>query len=242
MMVLADGRFPSGGHAHSNGYEAALRSGSPSSRPGLDRYIQARLATSGVADGVLVAAVVERLRRSGSEPDRVIDWEDVDAEVDARLLGPALRARSRSLGRQWLRAGRRLWPNPHLDRLADGRFGVAPTNGTPGGGVAAGDGPHEVVAFGVVAWSAGLDPLRAVMVHLHHLVSGMTTAAIRLKGLDPYELQAVQLAMVPVIEELAVRAESMADQPLAELPAPTGPRFEILSEAHAGWDDRLFQS
>jgi urease accessory protein len=226
MLLLADGRFPSGGHAHSNGFEAADRivglgptQGSTATQAVTD-YVVNRLATSGAADAALVAAVVHRQR------DRTITWSTFDDEAEARLPGPAQRDRSRALGRQWLRAGRRLWPGLVVDA-------VAARNP---------DGPHELPAFAAVAFAAGLDPLRAAMVHLHHLVAGITTAAIRLRGLDPYDLQAVQIEVVPLIEELAVRAEAGAGRAPADLPAPAGPLFEVLAQAHAGWDDRLFQS
>ena len=153
-------------------------------------------------------------------------WRRLDDEVTARLPNEALRRVSRSLGRQWLRAGRRVWPSELLDDVDAGE----------------GDGPHQVVAVGAVAAVAGLDPRRGALVHLHHLVSGITTAAVRLQGLDPFALQAVQRQLSPLIGEMAAEAAAIADQPLDLLPARGGPLAELHAQHHAGWETRLFQS
>ncbi len=219
LMLLADGRFPSGGHTHSNGYEPVDRMVGLDNPDAIGDFVVNRLLTSGRSDAAMIAVIVRRL---ASLP---VDWDRIDAEVEARLPSPALRDRSRALGRQWLRAGRRLW--------TDGDTAM-PTSGP--------DGPHEVVAFAAVAHAAGLDPRRAALVHLHHLVSGITTAAVRLRGLDPYALQAVQLRALETVERLADEAAAADEVPLADLPAVSGPLFELLAEDHATWDNRLFQS
>jgi urease accessory protein len=137
-----------------------------------------------------------------------------------------LRTVSRSLGRQWVRAGRRIWPSPTLDALV----------------AVCADGPHQVAAYAVVAATAGLSVDDAVTVHLHHLIAGSATAAVRLHGLDPYEVQRCQVALAPAVAALTAEAVSGADRPLWELPATTGPVSDLLAEEHARWDMRLFQS
>lgn len=223
FALLADGRFPSGGHAHSGGYEAASRAFPLADSPGLVSFLEGRLATVGRTEACLVAGIVQRL---GAVDGADIDWVDVDAEIEARIVSPALRAVSRSLGRQWVRAGRRIWPSQDLDALV---------------GVCA-DGPHQVAAFAVVAVTAGLSPDDAVTVHLHHLIAGSATAAVRLHGLDPYEVQRCQVALAPAVAALTAEAVAGADRPLWELPATTGPVSDLLAEEHARWDMRLFQS
>jgi urease accessory protein len=242
FALLADGRFPSGGHAHSGGYEAASRSFGLSDSPGLVSFLEGRLATVGRTEACLVAGILHRLGSPDSvegrsrsddagEPDGAvdssdIDWVDVDAEIEARIVSPALRAVSRSLGRQWVRAGRRIWPSPTLDALV----------------AVCADGPHQVAAYAVVAATAGLPADDAVTVHLHHLIAGSATAAVRLHGLDPYEVQRCQVALAPAVAALTAEAVAGADRPLWELPATTGPVSDLLAEEHARWDMRLFQS
>ncbi|MGW0206623.1 hypothetical protein ACWDZ8_12650, partial [Streptomyces sp. NPDC003233] len=43
LLVLADGRFPAGGHAHSGGAEAAVKAGRITSAAGLEDFCRGRL-------------------------------------------------------------------------------------------------------------------------------------------------------------------------------------------------------
>ena len=125
-----------------------------------------------------------------------------------------------------MRAGRRIWPSEALDALVAGCV----------------DGPHQVAAYATVAATAGLGVADAVTVHLHHLVAGSATAAVRLHGLDPYEVQRCQVALAPSLAALTDEAVAGADTPLCEMPATTGPVSDLLAEEHTRWDMRLFQS
>lgn len=218
--VLTDGRFPSGGHAHSAGFEAATALGELDHPAELRRFLDGRLATTGTTDAWLVGAIAARI------DDDTIDWDEADAEVQARIMSPTLRTVSRSLGRQWLRAGRRIWPDPLLDAV--GRSGN--------------ESPHQVAAFTAVASIAGLAPIEAVAVHLHHLVSAVTTAAVRLHGLDPFVAQRHHLDALERWHPLVEAAAAAGVTPWRELPAPSGPMTDIAAERHAVTDGRLFQS
>jgi urease accessory protein len=78
---------------------------------------------------------------------------------------------------------------------------------------------------------------------LHHLVGAVTTAAIRILGLDPFEVHAVAARLAPRLDDLAsVAAEQAATLPAAELPATTSVLADILAEHHATWEVRLFAS
>jgi urease accessory protein len=95
-LLLADGRFPGGGHAHSGGLEAAVAAGAV--RPGppfptLEAFLAGRLTTTGATDAWLAACAC----RGGDEVA-------LDTEADARCPSPALRAASRKLGRGLRRA------------------------------------------------------------------------------------------------------------------------------------------
>ncbi len=222
FALLADGRFPSGGHAHSGGYEAASAAFALQSSEGLVAFLEGRLAMVGRTEAHVVAWIARRLERGESD----IDWAVVDREIEARIVSPALRSVSRSLGRQWVRAGHRIWPSQALDALV----------------ATCVDGPHQVAAYATVASTAGLAVDDAVTVHLHHLIAGSATAAVRLHGLDPYEVQRCQVALAPAVGALAAEAVAGADAALCQLPATTGPVSDLLAEDHARWDMRLFQS
>jgi urease accessory protein len=98
------------------------------------------------------------------------------------------------------------------------------------------------VALGVLAAAAGLDDTDAAVCALHHLASAAATAAVRLLGLDPFDVHALLASMAAAIDELACEAAAGCRGPLGALPASSGPLTEILAEDHANWEVRLFAS
>ena len=55
LLLLADARFPTGGHAHSAGTEQAVAIGDVHDVDSLGRYLRARLATTGRTDAAFTA-------------------------------------------------------------------------------------------------------------------------------------------------------------------------------------------
>jgi len=106
LLVLADGRLPAGGHAHSGGLEAAVAAGRVSDLAGLRGFLRGRLATSGIVSASFAAVGCARTK----------EWFDLDAGLDARTPSPALRKASRAQGRALMRAGRAMWPMPAAGR------------------------------------------------------------------------------------------------------------------------------
>lgn len=218
--ALADGRFPSGGHAHSAGFEAATAIEDLRDPAAFDAFMRGRLATTGATEATLIAALGVRLR------DGTIDWTEADSEVEARIVSPALRRVSRMLGRQWIRAARGIWPGPAVEAAATSHP----------------DGPHQVCAAAATFHTAGLDVETAVTLHLHHLVATVATAGVRLHGMDPYEAQRRQLATAELRAEIVTTAMILAEEPWPNIPGWSGPLTEITAEDHAVADGRLFQS
>ncbi|MDX2853827.1 urease accessory UreF family protein, partial [Streptomyces sp. PA03-3a] len=93
LLLLADGRFPAGGHAHSAGAEAAVTAGRITGPGTLEDFCRGRLHTAG-----LVAAAVAAAAAAGADPLAL------DEAADARTASPALRQTARRLGRQMMRA------------------------------------------------------------------------------------------------------------------------------------------
>ena len=106
LLVLADGRLPAGGHAHSGGLEAAVAAGRVTDLPSLGGFLRGRLATAGVVAASFSAVACARTK----------EWVDLDLGLDARTPSPALRKASRAQGRALIRAGRALWPVPAIGR------------------------------------------------------------------------------------------------------------------------------
>jgi urease accessory protein len=96
LLLLSDGRFPAGGHAHSGGIEAAVMAGRVAGVDTLAHFLAGRLSTSGRVAGALAAAAAAGVH----------DLARLDAEAAARIPSPALRAASLVQGRQLLRAAR----------------------------------------------------------------------------------------------------------------------------------------
>ncbi|WP_328824204.1 urease accessory protein UreF [Verrucosispora sioxanthis] len=142
-----------------------------------------------------------------------------------RTASPAQRSVSRRQGRALLRAGRRIWPAVTFDDLP-----------------AAADGPHQPLVLGLVGAAAGLDPGQVATVAAHATVTGAASAAVRLLGLDPYQVQALLVRLAGACDATAARAARAADEPPERLPAAAAPLADIHAEAHVTWEVRLFAS
>jgi urease accessory protein len=216
-LLLADGRFPSGGYAHSGGLEASVAAGRVGGLPALTAFLEGRLATTGLVTAALAAAAC-----SGRH-----SWSDLDAETDARIPSPALRQISRLQGRQLLRAARAIWDEP-LPALAG-------ASATP-------QGPHAAVTIGAVACAAGLDLLDAARWAAYEAVITPAAAGIRLLSLDPFAVTTLVAQLCEQIEQVAVRAAEAAGGPLGELPCAAAPMLDIAAEHHISAEVRLFAS
>ena len=95
-LLLADSRFPGGGHAHSGGLEEAAARGLVRTEADLPAFLRNRLRTAGALAAVFAAAAA----RPG------VDWLVLDAELDARTPSAAQRAASRAQGKATARAAK----------------------------------------------------------------------------------------------------------------------------------------
>jgi urease accessory protein len=101
----------------------------------------------------------------------------------------------------------------------------------------------QPIALGVVAAAAGLSPPDAALCSLHHFVGAVTTAAVRLMGLDPFDVQALAAGLASQLDRMAAEAGDRARGCApCDLPATTSVVADILAEHHATWEVRLFAS
>ncbi len=220
LLLLADGRFPSGGHAHSAGTEPAVGAGEVHDMTSLRAFVEGRLATGGVVDAAFAAASCARASRVDPQ------WTVLDAEYIARTASPRLRQISRTLGRQLLRGGERAWPSAAFGAV---RRALA-------------DGVPQPIAMGVVAHAFGASPADAALCELHHLVGSLASGAVRLLGLDPFDIAAFNAQLAPQLDRLAIDAGDHAHDEPAMLPASVGLLNDVLAEHHGTWEVRLFAS
>ncbi len=222
LLLLADGRFPAGGHAHSSGLEAAVAAGRVTGIRELESFLHGRLATAGRVAAAFAAATHLAVSAVPANADALVV---LDSELDARIASPALRLASRRQGRALLRAGRSIWPSPCFDGVG----------GHP-------DGPHHPVALGLTAVAASLSGEQAALVGAYGVLTGPASAAVRLLGLDPYEVQSVLGNLAGACDAVASAAAAGAGKSPAELPAYAAPLADISAEIHATWEVRLFAS
>jgi urease accessory protein len=212
-LLLADGRTPSGGYAHSGGLEAAITAGLPVDE--VPAFARARLHTLGRCQAALAA-----LAAGCGTLDGLLE---LDWEAAARIPVAALRAADRRLGLGLARTGRTLWPD---DRLLDAyaRESVL----TP-----------RAVTLGVVARAGGLEPLRAARIALYEDVAGVVAAAVKLTALDAARASAWVAGLAGEIEELAQAACLVR---IDTLPSTSTPLLDRRAELHQASSGRLFAS
>ncbi|MFC3500001.1 urease accessory protein UreF [Micromonospora krabiensis] len=254
LLLLADGRFPAGAHAHSGGLEAAVAAGRVTDLDSLEAFLVGRLATAGLVGAAFAAAAHRAVTPAGvttgpvgrghpagrgttpaatapcasEHADRAVRGSALarlDAELDARTASPALRGVSRRQGRALLRAGRAIWPDAPFDDLP----------ATP-------QGAHQPLVLGLLCAAAGLSRAETATVAAYGTVTGAASAGVRLLGLDPYQVQALLVGLAELCDGTAADAARAADDPPERLPAAAAPLADIYAEAHATWEVRLFAS
>jgi urease accessory protein len=216
-LLLADSRFPAGGYAHSLGLEQAVSDGL-----GVDdvpAFMDARLRLVARADAALsVAALRAALAHDGDA------LSELDAEHAARCPSPVLRTIARRLGSQLLRSAATAWPSPTIDRYR------AASSTTP-----------RPIALGVVGAAAGLTPQEVATIALYDDAATVSSAALKLLGLDPADA-ARWVAELAAEIDAAARAIAADERPVAEQEPPAAVGLEIAAGVHARREERFFVS
>lgn len=221
LLLLADGRYPGGGYAHSGGLEAAVADGDVTDAVALEAFVAGRLATTGLTEAWLAAAAAavigDGAGDGADDGDRAVALARLEAECEARILSPALRAAGRALGRGLRRAAARSWP-----------------------AAAALTVQQQPVVLGAVAGLAGLDPTAAARLALHHALLQPLNAAPKLLAIDMADVMAVGARLAPLVDALALEAVDRLHT--HRPPVRSAVRCEHRAEQHASWEVRLFAS
>jgi len=245
-LLLADSRFPGGGHVHSGGLEEAAARGLVRTEADLPAFLRNRLRTAGALAATFAAAAAHRA--SGSDAN----WSTMDEELDARTPSAAQRAASRAQGKATARATRMMvaaplstarWPQ---GLLRDAERPEWPLHGAqcPEGSLrdvqphpvsallAAVPRPHHPVVLGAVVGAGGGSPADAALAAAYLSISGPASASVRLLGLDPLRVNAIVAALGPDVTAVAEAAAATAHLEPADLPAPGSPGLDLLAEEH----------
>ncbi|MFF5180139.1 urease accessory protein UreF [Micromonospora sp. NPDC000316] len=258
VLLLADGRFPAGAHAHSGGLEAAVAAGRVDDLASLEAFLLGRLATAGLVGAAFAAAAhrtaapdgaetVERVgagtavapdgagtaERAGSgaasTPAGAAHRRATLARLDAELDARTASPALRAVSR---RQGRALL-RAGRTIWPDAAFTDLPS--TPGGA-------HQPLVLGLLCAAAGLSRTETATIAAYGTVTGAASAGVRLLGLDPYQVQALLVGLADVCDGTAADAARAADDPPERLPSAAAPLADIHAEVHATWEVRLFAS
>lgn len=213
----ADGQFPSGGFAFSQGLEAssslAERLGAFDFASFVDTQIRHRWAS---ADRV---ALVRAYRLAGD----LDALAELDREVEASTFVEGLRSGSRRNGAALLTTHGRL-----------GTKGATAYRSIVRNGSACG---HLAVVQGLLWQALGIDEATAVAIGGYQMVASLATAAVRLGVVGAIDAQAVIARALPGIESAAL--ETIAeDEPLRSFT----PLCEIAVALHGASGQRLFSN
>ncbi len=237
LLILIDSRAPAGAHSHSSGMEPAVAAGLVRDVDDVAAFCAARVRTGGRVAAAFAAASC-RGWLMGLEPHF---WLALDRELDARIASEAARGASRAMGSGLRRLVAATAPASW--RALQEVWSLCPR-----------PAPHHPVVLGAAAAAVGAQPAMAGRAAMLASVSGPASAALRLLGLDPYQVQAITAALAAAMEQAADEATALADAvvaavevagdgaALADLPADGVPGLDVLADVHLLQEVRLFAS
>lgn len=223
-LLLADGRFPVGGHTQSGGLEPALTAGLTAAQiPG---YLRTRLRTVvRVEAGTAVVARSVALA-GGSDPAVIAEGlRAADRAWRARTPSSALRANALLLGRGLAAVGGSLWPEHPAVTALSIRPLVRP------------------VALGAIAAACGVDAPDLVRIIGYDDAQTVAASAVKLLPLDP-------VTATGWVVGAATEIAALADDPAGltaltdpqDIPATAAPAIEEWAQTHQRSEWRLFNA
>ena len=234
LLILGDGRLPSGGYAHSGGLEQAIRQGWVNDLDGLRDFLRGRLHTTGLMNAAFAVAAWQQLAAweenldaagdgaVGSKLVGLADLSDLDAELKARTPSPELRRVGAWLGTLMLRSMRSIHPHPLLEALPLGL--------------------QQPLVYGGLGQALDFDAGDTAATVLHEAVTGPATAAVKLMHIDPFKAHGAIIDLAPELDEAALRAAEIGLGDPTEIPALSAPLSDLAAELHTEDNVRLFAS
>lgn len=186
LLQLADSALPIGAFAHSFGVETLVAS-ELLQVSGLERFLQAWVEESGVAEAVFCRASW-RLAGQGSFPAK--QWLDLNDLLSALKPSRESRKGSATLGSNFLKSALAVCNSPLLETAqAETRNASAVI--------------HHACAFGLVSGALRFAQDRAVLSYLHQSVAGLISACQRLMPLGQTRAQQILWNLKPGMAEAA---------------------------------------
>jgi urease accessory protein len=230
LLLVADGRFPAGGYAHSFGLEQAIERGGVHDDDSLRAFLVGNLATAGRTAACFAAATCETWRRCDprdrlAQFDRDAGIAELASEQSVRIPSAPLRDASRAQGRQFMRAAAATWPTANLPRATIVTGGV-----------------HLSMAQGLVSAALDLDSHAAALLSAYSSVTAPAAAAVKLLGLDPFTVNRMIADLGGLLSDVVEEAGDLAVCAPADQPCRSAPLLETGSELHAVRQPRMFAS
>jgi urease accessory protein len=219
LLVLqhADGLFPSGSFAFSQGLEAVSALSDGCGPFDFDCFVRTQIRCRwAVGDRVALT----RAHRAAPDLKKILA---LDKEVEASTIAEGFRVGSRRNGMGFLTAHERLSSPGAADYRAKVRKGLA-------------EG-HLAVVQGLIWRAIGLDEETAVAVSGYQMVAGLSTAATRLGLLGAIEAQATIGRALETIRQASTPPVA-DDEPLSSFM----PITEIALALHGAAGHRLFSN
>lgn len=263
LLVLADGRLPTGGYAHSAGLEQAIRQGWVTDIAGLRDFLRGRLHTTGLMNAAFAVAAWKAVDESVLAEAAPTESSDVESTSEPSV-GLTAESTSRSTSAQTAES------TPGTGKLAEVALLelnaelIARTPSPALRRIGAWLGtlmarsmrsihPHPLLetlpkdlqqplVYGVVGRVLGLSDADTAATILHEAVTGPATAAVKLMHIDPFQAHGAIIDLAADLDEAAERAADFGRGDPAEIPALSAPLSDFAAELHEGDNVRLFAS
>ena len=218
LMQLADSAFPTGGFAHSGGFEAALQLGEIQGVVGLEKFLSEALWQTGY--GLLPLASAAHENSMG--------FVELDELSDAFLTGHVANRASRVQGRTFFSTCLRSFGvggNKKLESMDETVRSMSLHQ-------------HFAPVFGSVMNALEVDRVSMQRLMLHGSFRTILSAAIRLGVVGPYQAQQVQSRFLGTFNEVLTECGELEVRDMAQ----TAPLLELFQSTHDRLYSKLFQS
>lgn len=215
LLLLADGRLPTGAHTQSGGVEPAFDSGMRLDQ--VPAYLTVRMATVTELEAA-IAVVARYVWLTTSQHRRAQALTEVDAAWRARTVSDALRAASDLLGRGYRRLAGSLWSLDLDEAVVMGR----------------------PVVVGATAAAAGLSAVDTARLVGFDDVQTVIAAALKIRPFDPSTGVRWAAAAGADVEQMVSRVAHLRS--IDQVPAHSAPLIESWGQAHQQTERRLYRA
>jgi urease accessory protein len=214
LLQIADSAFPTGGFAHSAGFEALAHAGEVQGAADLERWVNGLAWQVGQGSLPWVSA-------AHGAPERLAE---LDARADAVILNHVANRASRTQGRAWLETASRVFEGDVRAMRERARQGAIRC--------------HLAPVFGAIARAIGATADEARQVFLLLSVRGAVSAAVRLSLVGPLEGQRILRRQADDWSRVLERCRDLGEDDVAQ----TSPVLELVQGMQDRLYARLFQS